>query len=86
MCMGQTKHIINGDEIILKEGELLFINQNSVQEIFPAGAEDIAINFIILPEFFNVPLQLIGEEENLIRDFIIGCLQGDDSAIEYSSL
>ncbi len=83
MCMGQTKHIINGDEIILKEGELLFINQNSVQEIFPAGAEDIAINFIILPEFFNVPLQLIGEEENLIRDFIIGCLQGDDSAIEY---
>jgi hypothetical protein len=39
---------------------------------------DIAVNFIILPEFFSMTLQLIGEEENLIRDFIIGCLKGHD--------
>jgi len=83
MCAGETRHIVNGDEVVLKEGELLFINQNAVQEIFPAREEDIAVNFIILPEFFNVTLQLIGEEENLIRDFIVGCLQGHDSSIEY---
>ena len=83
MCAGETRHIVNGDEVVLKEGELLFINQNAVQEIFPAREEDIAVNFIILPEFFNVTLQLIGEEENLIRDFIVGCLQGHASSIEY---
>ena len=83
MCTGQTRHIINGDEVVLQEGEILFLSQNAVQEIFPAGKDDIAVNFIILPEFFDVTLQLIGEEENLIRDFVVGCLQGHDSSIDY---
>ena len=37
MCQGTTTHIINGKEILLREGELLFLNQNAVQEILPAG-------------------------------------------------
>ncbi|MBR3805204.1 MAG: AraC family ligand binding domain-containing protein [Clostridia bacterium] len=30
MCSGQTTHIINGNKLILKEGELLFLGQNAV--------------------------------------------------------
>lgn len=74
MCQGQTTHIIDGNTIHLKEGELLFLNQHATQEILPAQKEDIAINFIILPEFFDVAFRMLGEEENLLRNFIIGCL------------
>jgi len=83
MCEGHTNHIINGDNVTLEKGELLFLNQNATQEIMEAGENDIAVNFIILPEFFDQSLKMIGEEENLIRDFIIGCLRNDDSKVGY---
>jgi AraC-like DNA-binding protein/mannose-6-phosphate isomerase-like protein (cupin superfamily) len=83
VCEGKTNHIINGEELTLQEGELLFLNQNATQEIMPAGAKDIAVNFIILPEFFDQALLMIGDEENLIRDFIIGCLKGEEEHVSY---
>ena len=64
MCQGSTVHTINGDRIELKTGELLILNQNAVQEIEPAGRDDIAVNFLILPEFFDQTLRMIGAEEN----------------------
>ena len=83
MCQGSTHHIINGDHVILQEGELLFLNQNATQEIYPAGETDIAVNFIILPEFFDHTLRLLDEEESPIRQFIIGCLQSRQESIGY---
>ena len=74
MCQGSTVHTINGDRIELKTGELLILNQNAVQEIEPAGRDDIAVNFLILPEFFDQTLRMIGAEENQLKDFIVGCL------------
>ena len=47
MCKGSTTHIIDGNQVVLNEGDLLFLNQNATQEILPAGENDIAINFII---------------------------------------
>lgn len=78
MCQGKTVHIIDGNQVILKAGELLFLNQNAVQEILPAGAEDIAVNFIILPEFFDTAFHMMGEDENSLRDFLISCLRQDN--------
>ncbi|HWT75637.1 MAG TPA: AraC family transcriptional regulator [Mobilitalea sp.] len=83
MYQGHTRHIINGEEVELKEGELLFLNQNATQEILPADIDDIAVNFIILPEFFDRTLLMIGEEENLLREFIIGCLKNEDDKVSY---
>lgn len=83
MCFGSTHHVINGADVILKQGELLFLSQNATQEIYPAGEKDIAVNFIILPEFFDFGLQMIGSEESLLRDFIINCLKGDKSSSGY---
>ena len=70
MCAGQTTHIINGNRLILKEGELLFLGQNARQEIMPAGEGDVAINFIIKPLFFNKTLEMLGAEETPIRNFL----------------
>lgn len=77
MCTGSTTHYINDERVVLRQGELLFLSQNAIQEIEPARAEDIAVNFIILPQFFDQTLRMIGEEENIIRDFVIGCLKGE---------
>lgn len=77
MCQGQTTHMVDGNRILLKEGELLLLNQHATQEILPAGEGDIAVNFIILPEFFDVAFRMMGEEENLLREFMVGCLCGD---------
>lgn len=74
MCRGQTTHIVNGKTIELCEGELLFLGQNAKQEILPAGRDDIAVNFIILPQFFDKSLEMLGEEESPLRKFIIGNL------------
>lgn len=83
MCSGSTRHIVNGTEILLKEGELLFLNQSVTQEIFPAGESDIAVNFIILPEFFYYVLQLIGNEQNLLKEFVIDCLTDKNDTVGY---
>lgn len=52
MCRGETHHRINGNEIVLREGELLMLGQNARQSIAPAGEDDVAVNFIVRPEFF----------------------------------
>ena len=77
MCSGSTRHIINGEEVILRQGELLFLSQRATQEIYPAGEEDIAVNFIVLPDFFQYGLDMMEPEENLLRSFVIDCLRGE---------
>ena len=83
MCTGTTHHVVNGKDVVLKPGELLFLNQSATQEIYPAGENDIAVNFFILPEFFEYGLTMISEEENQLRDFIIGCLRNEKEAPGY---
>lgn len=77
MCVGSTTHIINGNTVKLEEGELLFLSRSAKQEILPAGGNDIAVNFIILPEFFDSALYMLGEEESPLRHFIIDCLRNE---------
>lgn len=83
MCSGKTTHIVDGDTVVLRQGELLFLSQKAVQEIFPAEEEDVAVNFIILPEFFDQALHMIGAEDNMVRKFIVGCLKDAQSDIGY---
>lgn len=83
MCSGRTTHIVDGDRVVLRQGELLFLSQKAEQEILPAEEEDVAVNFIILPEFFDQALHMIGAEDNLVRQFIVGCLKDAQSDIGY---
>ena len=83
MCSGSTTHTINDrDRITLQKGDLLFLNQNATQEILPAGKNDIAVNFIILPEFFDHAFSMI-ERENILHDFLISVLSQDSSLSSY---
>lgn len=83
MCCGSTTHIINDTEkIVLGQGDLLFLSQTATQEILPAGREDIAVNFIILPEFFDRSLSMI-ERDNVLRNFVVSTLSSGNSQIPY---
>lgn len=79
MCTGQTVHIVNGNRIELHQGELLFMNQSATHEILEAKESDVAVNFIVLPEFFNNVLTFMGEEETPLRRFLVDCLCGQSS-------
>lgn len=83
MCSGMTHHVINGTHVTLRSGELLFLNQKAEQEIYPAREMDLAVNFIILPEFFEYGLKMIEGEQNLLRDFVVDCLKGKNESSGY---
>jgi len=83
MCSGQTTHIVNGIQILLRQGELLFMNQSATHEVCKAEAGDVAVNFIILPDFFSTILATLGEEETPLRRFLVDCLCGQSSGAGY---
>ena len=80
MCRGETFHTVNGQSLVLREGELLLLVQNARQSIAPAGAEDVAVNIIVRPSFFSGTLPLWGEEETPLRRFILSCLSGQSES------
>ncbi|MBQ1288336.1 MAG: helix-turn-helix domain-containing protein [Erysipelotrichaceae bacterium] len=83
MVKGSTTHFIDGKMITLNQGDLLFMNQNAEQEILPAGKEDIAVNFMILPSFFDDSFNAIYRESNALKDFVISCLTAERSTPNY---
>ena len=74
MCQGTTTHLIDGQKIVLGEGDLLFLNQHARQEILPASSGDIAVNFMILPEFFDTAFHMLGAGNDPLRNFLVSCL------------
>ena len=82
VCQGQLTNIIGGKEVVIHAGELLFLNQYTRHEILPAGEEDIAINFMILPEFFDVAYEMIGSS-NVLTDFLVNLLRKDEERGEF---
>ncbi|MDR1953794.1 MAG: AraC family transcriptional regulator [Clostridiales Family XIII bacterium] len=83
MCNGSTTHIVNGvAEITLKQGELLFLNQNASHEIKPCKEEDICVNFIVLPEFFDQAFTMI-EGVGMIYSFVFANKNNPEGEISY---
>lgn len=83
MCAGKTTHIVNGKTIILEQGDLLFLSQSVTHEVCKAEEEDVAVNFIVLPDFFATTLIAIGEEETPLRKFLVDCLCGQNTGLGY---
>ena len=82
-CIGETTHFVNGRQIQLHAGELLFLGQNARHEVCKAGISDITINFIVLPEFFNTILSAIAEETSPLRCFLLNCLFDQNNGPDY---
>ena len=82
VCEGSLINIIDGKRVVVQKGELLFLNQFTRHEILPAGENDIAINFMILPEFFDVAYSMAGSN-NVLADFLVNVLRRDEERGEY---
>lgn len=83
MCTGETTHIVGGRTIRLEQGDMLFLSQSATHEVCKAGKEDVAVNFIVLPDFFDTALSAIGEEETPLRRFLVDCLCGQNTGPGY---
>ena len=82
VCEGSLTNIIDGKKVAVNKGELLFLNQFTKHEILPAGEDDIAINFMVLPEFFDVAYSMAGNN-NVLVDFLVNVLRQDEERGEY---
>ena len=82
VCEGSLTNIIDGKQVVVRKGELLFLNQFTRHEILPAGENDIAINFMILPEFFDVAYSMAGNN-NVLANFLVNVLRRDEERGEY---
>ncbi len=83
MCTGQTTHLIGGGTPVhLQAGELLFLNQQASHAIQKAGAGDVAVNFIVLPQFFDYAFQIVGTS-NLLGRFLLGTLKNGGAEISH---
>lgn len=82
VCKGSLINIIGGQQVVIEKGELLFLNQFTRHEILPAGKNDIAINFMVLPEFFDVAYTMAGSN-NVLADFLVNVLRQNEEKGEY---
>ncbi len=80
---GKQTHIIeNENKIILHEGGLLMMNQHVYHETKYSSQNDIAVNFIILPEFFDTAIEMAGNK-SIISEFIFSGLSSESRSIDY---
>lgn len=82
VCAGTITNYIRGKEIVLEKGDMLFLNQRARHSIKRAEYGDIGVNFIALPEFFDIPLQML-QKRNVIVDFLANTLRGPDMQPQY---
>ncbi|MCC8126096.1 MAG: AraC family transcriptional regulator [Clostridiales bacterium] len=79
---GSITHRVEGKKLVVGSGELLFMNQHTEHEILPCGADDLAINLIIMPTFFEEVREMVGKE-NILAEFMVNVLQQEESLAQY---
>lgn len=76
MLSGSTVHVVQGKELVLRQGELLMLGQQVTHSVKRAGKDDVGVNFIVLPDFFDTTLTALGQEQTPLRRFLVSCLCG----------
>lgn len=80
---GQSTHLVNHNEVILRTGELLVMNQHVTHKEMPLGGNDILIYFVVLPHFFAMTLDMMSDSENSLREFLVSCLHNKEQSGGY---
>lgn len=77
-----TTHFVDGEALTLQAGDILLLNRHARHDIEPCSKDDLAINFIILPEFFS-RTQIFYDRNDILRDFIITSLSDKKNYNDY---
>lgn len=70
VLQGNITQIINNQKVVLKKGDLIFLGQDIEHEIKASKREDIMLNFIIQPKFFDYIFKFINNDIKLYSFFI----------------
>lgn len=79
---GEMKQNIEGKEIKLKKGEIIFLNQKIKHKIGMTGENDVIINFLIAPDFFDYIVKMF-KNENIISTFLLSTIYSNNVSGEY---
>lgn len=82
VCEGQITHCIGDKEIVMQKGDMLLMNQWVKHRIKATGPNDIGINFITLPEFFDIPSKML-RKNNVLADFLVNILRENHRTSDY---
>ena len=83
MLRGQTVHDLPGREpLTLACGELLMINCQATHAIRLCGEENVGVNFIVQPAFFDEAIAAVGQSNALGR-FLMDALKRGESTVPY---
>lgn len=82
VCKGTITHCIDNEELVMEKGDMLLLNQYTKHRVRQAEYDDVGINFIALPEFFDIPLKML-DEKNILAEFLIGILSQRHTEKQY---
>ena len=82
VCEGQITHCIGDREIVMKKGDILLMNQWVKHRIKEMGDDAIGINFITLPEFWDIPSKML-HKKNVLADFLVNILRENHRTADY---
>jgi len=71
---GTCKQMINGKEVMLKEGDLCLLDTNVTHAIDQAGENDIVINIMIRTSYFDSALLRRLSGNDLLTDFFVNTI------------
>ena len=83
MLSGSSSHKIEGETVLLREGDLLMMNLHASHAVAALGREDILISFIILPQFFERSLEFSGMEQWPVYRHLTDILIGKNGKPDY---
>ena len=75
-------HIESAPALTLSAGHLLLLGRGSTHSIDQCGMEDLAVNFILIPQFFDNAVMALAQD-NALSAFLTGNLQKSPAAQSY---
>lgn len=83
MLHGETVHDLPGGETLtLRAGELLLMGCGTMHAIRYSGKEDIGVNIIVQPTFFDDALTAIGTD-NVMGHFLVDAMRRSGGSVPY---
>jgi len=76
VCKGIIVHHIDGTTVRMEPGDILMLNQYTSHSIDITDRDDVGINLMILPQFFDMALIML-ERDNVIANFLVNILSED---------
>lgn len=80
---GQCTAIINGEKIILEQGEICVLDSEVVHTILPTSETDIILNILMTKSYFNYSFITKISNNNVIAQFILGVINEQEQHNQY---